>query len=463
MRHASSNDWRKGASARKTKNHTIRQSNRHNHTSVVQPDSINALVAAMDPANPRAKPIRPLGAASASTACSTAAGGTVIDMTELNEIVDIGETTVTVQAGVNLKTLVDALAVHGREIPGSLDLVNRTVGGAVASACIGPSTAADGAFFARQVVSMTVVTPSGRTMTITQKRRELLNVFRMSYGLLGVIFQVTLKTRPLSTFALKQKKMPIKAFATALESIASSPVGLKFYLMPFKGHVYTELRRYEGSNGNVRALPWKVKDWGESAVLPAICNKLARVVPIKSVRYSLVDGLTGLSQSLLNNRLIADGSNAVDQSAQSSASTPGMTLKYSTWCFPASDANMVIQAYQHFCKNYYKEHKFRCDMPSVGFKLSVDRSALLSPSFDEPMFALRAISNPYPQWDDFVFEYGAFAQQWGGVPLFNQSMNVEMNYAALAYGSRLEFFRKVRRQMDPDNRMLNPFLAQYFC
>ena len=55
-----------------------------------------------------------------------------------------------------------------------------------------------------------------------------------------------------------------------------------------------------------------------------------------------------------------------------------------------------------------------------------------------------------------------FAENWGGTPLFSQSRSATADYAKPLYANRLEFFRKIRRQIDPHGRLLNPFLAQYF-
>ena len=84
-------------------------------------------------------------------------------MTNMDQIIKIDaySDTVTVQAGVRLHQLVDALAESGLELAGNFDLMNRTVGGAVASGCIGPSMKGDGAFFARQVIGLKVITPAG--------------------------------------------------------------------------------------------------------------------------------------------------------------------------------------------------------------------------------------------------------------------------------------------------------------
>ena len=78
------------------------------------------------------------------------------------------------------------------------------------------------------------------------------------------------------------------------------------------------------------------------------------------------------------------------------------------------------------------------------------------------MIALRAVSTQSKGWDNFAIDFGDFARHWGGTPLFNQSLELNPGYAKAAFGKRLDYFRKVRRQVDPENRMLNPYLSQYF-
>lgn len=51
----------------------------------------------------------------------------------------------------------------------------------------------------------------------------------------------------------------------------------------------------------------------------------------------------------------------------------------------------------------------------------------------------------------------------GGVPIFSQTRAAEQGQVEQAFGSRLEFFRKFRRRLDRDGRLLNPYLAQYLA
>ncbi len=431
---------------------------------VVRPTTFRDLQDYLDPSSNYLAPYRPMGAGSSSTDCSTATAGTVIDMTGMDQIIKINAytDTVTVQAGVRLHQLVDALAESGLELVGNFDLMNRTVGGAVASGCIGPSIRGAGAFFARQVVGMKVITPAGKFLELTQRKKNILNAFRLSYGMLGIICVVTLKVRPIRPFAATHRKCTIEQFAESASRLAAANIGLKFYVLPFRNHVYLDVRTVSHEARSTHSVPWKIKDWGESTVLPNVFKSLSRIVPISAVRYRLIDTISEATQGLVNNRLVSCGDNAATQSLRMNGSNDKSRLQYSTWCFPASDFAIVATAYQDFCLDNYQKTRFRCDMPTVGFLLPRDRSALLSPTFDESMFALRAVATPSKEWENFVIDFAEFAQHWGASPFFNQTRSMEPDYARQAFGSRLDFFKKIRRQLDPANRMMNPFLSQYF-
>ena len=431
---------------------------------VVRPTTFQDLQDYLNPSSNYLAPFRPIGAGSSSTDCSTSTAGTVIDMTGLDQIteIDAESETVTVQAGARLHQLVDALAQNGLELLGNFDLMNRTVGGAVAGGCIGPSIKGAGAFFAKQVVGMKIITPAGKFLELTQAKKNILNAFRLSYGMLGIICVVTLKVRPIRAFTATHRRCTIEKFAASANGFSTANIGLKFYVMPFRDRVYLDLRTVSPETRTTHPLPWKIKDWGESTVLPNVFASLSRIVPMSGVRYRLIDSISEATHGLVNNRLVSCGDNAATQSLRIDGSSDKRQLQYSTWCFPASDFAIVAKAYQDFCLNSYEETQFRCDMPTVGFLLPRDRSALLSPTFDESMFALRAVATPSKGWEDFVIDFAEFAQHWGGSPFFNQTRSMEPDYARQVFGSRLDFFKKIRRQLDPANRMMNPFLSQYF-
>jgi FAD/FMN-containing dehydrogenase len=416
----------------------------------------------LEPRTNIALPIRVRGAGSASTDCTESPKGTVIQTTQLDKLVRIDNYnhTVTAEAGIQLGTLVAALAEQGLELIGNHDQMQRTLGGALASPCMGPGIGNQAAYLSSQLVKLKVVTVGGRVMTISEQKQHLLAAFRLSYGMLGVIYEATLKVRPITTFTASHRSLCVDRFADIADRLSNANVGLKFYLLPHRNRVYVDLRRYDAEPGSAYGTPWRFKDWGESTVLPHVFRSLNRVMPIPSVRYRLIDGISAATHGIVNTKLVNHGNNA----AASGRRRRGKLKKllYSTWCFPATDFSLVIKAYVEFCQHTLRESGYRCDMPAVGFRVSRDPSALLSPSFDEPVFALQTLSTQRSGWDDFVIDLAQFAEQWGGTPLFSQSRAFRAEHAAQTYASRLDFFRKIRHQLDPEKRLLNPFLAQCF-
>jgi FAD/FMN-containing dehydrogenase len=401
-----------------------------------------------------------MGANSSATDCASTTAGTVVDMNAMNSIVDVDihNYKVTVQPGVRLGQLAASLADQGLELEGSHDLLNHTVGGAVAGACIGPAIGTDGALFASQVRDVKLLSPGGALLSVDTSKANLLAALRLSYGMLGFLYEITLRVRPIRPFIASHRRCTFDQFSASAERFARTNVGMKFYLMPFRNRVYLDLRRYDEAAGESNKLPWRIKDWGESTVLPHVFKSLNMIVPVAGVRYRIIDEISKITQGIVNNRLVTHGTNSTAHAAGGKFNA----LNYSTWLFPAADFTIVVQAYRDMCLRVNKDSGFRCDMPTMGFRMNTDTSALLSPSFDEPMIALRAMSTQTAGWEDFAIDFAEFAQHWGGVPVFNQSRGLAPDYARQVFGSRLEFFRKIRRRLDPNDRMMNPFLSQYF-
>lgn len=432
---------------------------RRNPIRTFKPASLADLMRCLDPAGKAPTPIRIRGSGSASTDCNAVAAGSIIDMTGLDDVlnVDVVNHTVTARSGVRIGTLVAELAQYDLELIGCHERMERTLGGAVASPCLGAGIGGRAAYLSNQIVSLKAVTPAGKLMKVTHEQHHLLNAFRLSYGMLGAIYEVTLRVRPIANFSAKHRRMSIDTFADVVNRLARHDVGLKFYLMPYLDRVYLDLRRYAQAPGHAYSTPWKIKDWGESTVLPNVFKSLSRVVPIPSVRYRLMDSIGARTHDLVNTRLVNNGNNA-----HGSNRRKPRNVFQSTWCFPASDFSVVIKAFSRFCRETFERTGYRTDLPAVGYRIGKDGSAVLSPSFDEPLVALRVCATQESGWDDFVIDLAQFAENWAGVPMFSESRSLRAEYVSQVYGRRLEFFRNIRRQIDPQGRLLNPFLAQFF-
>jgi hypothetical protein len=384
-----------------------------------------------------------------------------MDLSEMNRVLRIDTDTVTVQPGISLPDLAEILSEEGMELIGGFDLANRSVGGAVCAAGLEASIAGDVGQFAAHAAQMKIVSPTGKKFVVNEKNKSLMALLRLSYGLLGVAYEITLRIRPVQGFAVMTARTGFKEFAKLGPKLAAAGSGVKLYLMPFRDSLYMELRRPAAHSDPGKKFAWRFKDWAVYSALPGAARSIAMAVPIRQLRYPLIDSLSEAAQSLMNNVLVRTGSNATEQSGRFQSLGNRHRFSYCTWAFPADDFGGTALAYKLFCKEHYARTGFRCDMPTIGFRLNQDRSSLLSPSFDGPMVTLSPLSTQNDGWDDFVFDFAEFAAEHRGMPFFNQTKNFSSEIANLRYDRRLAFFNKVRRELDPQDRLLNQFFAAY--
>jgi len=314
--------------------------------------------------------------------------------------------------------------------------------------------------FAAHAVQLKVLSPSGKRFVVSDKTKSLLALMRLSYGLLGVIYEITLRVRPIQGFSVQTAKVGFKDFGKLGERLLSASAGVKLYLLPFRDRIYFELRSPAAEGDPGKKLAWRLKDWAVNSALPGAAHSLGLALPIRQLRYPLIDSLSEVAQRLMSNTLVRNGSNSVEQSGRYRLGAKGR-FTYTTWAFPANEFANTVLAYKLFCKEHYARTSFRCDIPSVSFRINRDRSALLSPSFEGTMFTISPLSTQAEGWDNFVFDFAEFASTHRGMPLFNQTRNATAEVVTQRFGTRLAFFNKVRRELDPDDRMLNQYFGTY--
>ena len=427
---------------------------------VVEPTSPSEIVQVLSNPKRFPSPVRPMGSGSSVTRCITANSGTLLDLSQMNRVLKIEDDSVTVQPGIRLQELADVLQHEGLELIGGFDLANRSVGGAVSGAGLDATVAGDVSQFAGYVIQLKVISPQGKRFVVTEKTKSLLALMRLNYGLLGVIYEITLRVRPIQSFAVRTAKVSFKDFTKLGDKLSAARSGVKLYLLPFRDKIFFELRSVDADSAPGKPLAWKIKDWAVYSALPGFARSMARALPIRHLRYPLIDNLNEATQSLINLKSVQAGSNAAEQSGRYRSLGPNR-FNFCTWGFPAAQFAKVVLSYKLFCKEHYARTGFRCDMPTIGFRQNRDRSCLLSPSFDGPLLTLSPLSTQDQGWDDFVFDFAEFAAGLNGIPFLNQTKNATPECVAKSYGTRLTFFNKVRRELDPQDRMLNPYFSSY--
>jgi len=427
----------------------------------VRPRGVEEIVAVLT--NPRRfpSPVRPVGARSGNTRCIGVQEGTICDMTAMNRVLQIRSRTVKVQAGMRLRDLARKLAAHDLELVGSYEQLDRTVGGLISSGSLSAGMPDDGAHLASTVTGVVIVTAQGQVVEYGESLPEMLDLVRQGYGLIGIVYSVTLKIRKTRSYSIRNRKVGFAELATIAPSLARTTSGVKLFLLPFRNRVYIELRESSNKDQKPGSFAWKVRDWIINKVLPDVVHSVGKFVPVGRIRDPLIDGFSAATQMLVNTRFVDVGSNAMEQTGQFRKIGPSSRIRQCTWLYPADKFGAALYSYREFCRRHYKTTGFRCDLPSVGYRISQDRSALLSPSFDGPVFALNLRTTNSDGWDDFLFDFAKISAHFGGIPSLNQTRSFTPDQVAGAYGKRLDRFRALRRRFDPEDRLLNQFFAEF--
>jgi FAD/FMN-containing dehydrogenase len=404
-------------------------------------------------------PIRMVGADYSQTRCVGGDGGTTVDMGALDKILEFGETTVRAQAGVRVGTLVSALAERGLELPLTPEMGQISLGAVAVTTLPQASYGAGVAQLSSLVTELKLITPQGKQMTVTERERDLMRVLRSSFGLLGVVHEVVLRVRPLTPVKIDYQVLSLKEFTARFSSIVNAPGALRLHISPFNDRITVERRTLDESASLSRSGIWQIRNSVMRNVLPAFGSTVGSVLAAPGLRAVMLSGVQKALRVTLDRSTRGVAMYAHEWMRDMPSEAWKARHTYSLWAFPEANYPKVLAGYFSFCKSYYKEHRYRCNVVSSASRLHQDRGSLFSASYSGPMFTLEPSSSGEKGWDDFLIDFNDFASALGGTPTFNQSRALQPEHVAKAFGERVKLFRALRQRTDPLNRLRNSYFA----
>jgi FAD/FMN-containing dehydrogenase len=404
-------------------------------------------------------PIRMVGADYSQTRCVGGDGGTTVDVGALDKILEFGETTVRAQAGVRVGTLVRALAERGLELPLTPEMGQISLGAVAVTtlpqASFGPGVAQ----LSSCVTELKLITPQGKQMIVTERERDLMRVLRSSFGLLGVVHEVVLRVQPLTPVKIDYQVLSLKDFSARFASIIKAPGALRLHISPFNDRITVERRTLDESASLTRSGIWQIRNSVMRNVLPAFGSTVGSVLAAPGLRAVMLSGMQKALRATLDRSTRGVAMYAHEWMRDMPNEAWKARHTYSLWAFPEASYPKVLGEYFTFCKSYYKEHRYRCNVVSGASRLHQDRGSLFSASYLGPMFTLEPSSNGEKGWDDFLIDFNDFASALGGTPTFNQTRALQPEHVAKSFGERVKLFRALRQRTDPLNRLRNSYFA----
>ncbi|WP_420452025.1 D-arabinono-1,4-lactone oxidase [Ilumatobacter sp.] len=230
--------------------------------------------------------------------------GTLISLDSMDRVIGVGGAEgfdVSVQAGIRLGALNDALAVRGLALPNLGDIDRQSIAGAISTATHG--TGAGHGNLATTVVAMTLVVGDGSVRRIDEDTDpELLRVARVGLGALGVVTEVTLRCVPAFNLHAVETIEPLVDVVADFGRVMHGTDHVEFYWMPGARRCQVKRNTRTSAEADPPSRASYVKDkWiGENLAFGAVC-RVGRRFPAAAPRIAKLI-MTGASERELIDR-----------------------------------------------------------------------------------------------------------------------------------------------------------------
>lgn len=431
---------------------------------LVYPETVEEIQAILRDPVRFPSPVRAMGSYHSLTPCASS-DGTIINMTHIARVVAIDRSamTFTAQAGLQIIEASHALRAQGLQMMLNIEIGNMTLGSA---ACCHSKDALDGVEFGQvssYVIAMKWVTPAGELAEASEAGNlDLLRLMRSSYGLCGIIYEITLRIKPIEALHFTYLPRPVSELTEQeVDNLLDTSEGLICWTVG-RTAIFQQRHRIN-EPGILASLQAAVRRhlWNYEGA--HVGHFIDRVIADKRLHDAVQLEGFDVEKMLYETLHLLGGITllAPDKTIDYHNTPPAARYAFTFWAFPRGEWLGTYRAYLDFADRYFKDTGFRCNLPLGAYHIRRDSSSLLSYTQDEEIFSIDPIhaSTDNAAWHDFLRHFNDFAAARNGIPLLNQSPFVERKHVEAAYRERWLQLSAAVRKADPGGRMLNPFFA----
>ena len=325
-------------------------------------------------------PVRPAGSMHSTARMNGDDGGTMVDMKAMNRILKFGEDTVTVEGGVSYQTVSNALKERGLQFHVMTEIGNVTLAAMATAATKDSSFPGEYGQISSYVTAMRFVTPQGDIRAINERDHpEEMQVMRSSYGLLGIVFEVTIRVRPTSALSVRHHSMGLEEFRKRFPVFKAQGYAVMYYIFPYARCVVVELRKDNPEAKPVSRRRWAYRNRFWRKYGPALSHWIRRRTSSPRLRAAADDlNFYFLRQGLV--RIVRHDATWPHAQHINYPRNPGPhKYIFSMWAFREGGFFKILEDYCDFCIAYAGRTGYRCDLPSVGYSIAAgpQRAAVL--------------------------------------------------------------------------------------
>jgi L-gulonolactone oxidase len=372
---------------------------------------------------------------------------TLLDITTYNKILSYNDSEhkVTVQSGVILGDLLEAIEAKGWCIPCLPDINTITIGGALATGTHGTS----GKLLCEYMTSCSVVLADGSLKRINAED-ALIDAVRVSLGVLGVMSEITFKCEPIYTLHIKEGPEDDTEWLPRIKERLQKHDFLRILWLPHTGKGYVIKGDKIDPNTEVK------EDLGPKYL------KHRRTASKILYKYTHVfPWITAIANNLLYRGFFSAKKEHKGSLYQATVTkSRGSTLELAEWTIGLDVFPKVFEELKTEINKWSNKSFIHIPM-DVRF-VSKD-SSWLSYAYGEDTVTMGCVSRNAATADT----YEAFKSieqvflKYGGKPHWGKRFMAKEAELSKVY-SKWDDFKSLRSELDPTNKFLNPYLTQLF-
>src|SRR6476660_3108204 len=332
---------------------------------LVSPRTVAEIQSILRGAGQYPSPVRAMGSYHSLTPCASSEG-TIIDMSGMQRIlaIDREKMTCTAEAGLQFIAASRTLRAQNLQFLTNIEIGNMTLG---AAACCHTKDGLDGGEFGQvgsYLTALKWVTPSGELAQASETSDpSLLYLMRSSYGLCGVVYEVTFRIKPLEAIHFSYLPRPIKDLTEReVDGIIDASKGLICWTVGRKAHFQTRTHvdRVGPFASVFAAGRRRLWNHAEASVGRFIDSR----IPTKPLRDASLDVWFAGSKLLMSTLHVVGGATLYnpDKTIDYSKTPASAKYAFTFWAFPRGQWLGALREYVEFSENHFKKYGFRCNM-----------------------------------------------------------------------------------------------------
>ena len=403
----------------------------------IAPDSVEALQALLKDTSGK---VRPVGAGH-SFSPLVPTDGTIVSLSRLEGVVshDSSRQQATMWAGSRLGALGKPLEERGQALINMPDIDEQALAGCIATATHG--TGAGIGCMSSLVTGLQLVDARGEVWECSRENNpELFEAARVSLGALGIITQVTMQTT--APYRLRRESV-WRSFDEILEladGMADTHRNFEFFYIPFSGMGFTDVHdltdepissteRMDGNSG-VQDLQ-QARDW-------LSWSPTVRELILGSYMKTLEDEVV------------------IENSWKNYASERNVRFNEMEYHLPREHGLQALREVREALESRHHEVFF-----PIEFRYVAADDLWLSPFNGRPSCSIAVHRYFEEDFEPYFRTIEPIFHKYGGRPHWGK-LNTLTAADFRAMYPRWDDFKAVRREMDPEGRFLNAYLAELF-